>query len=239
MTSDELERLQHLRQAPTAPLREVQRAHFLTRYHAGETVTQIARHLHMTRKSVSKWINRALAVGPNAALKDAYHRSKEPSITEEARAWVVSLACVKPKDLGYAAEVWTRSAPANRGVDAIHRGIAVATDLNCGALLLYAVRLGTAPDSRPGHRIRGIATPRAFVDQFHSSWVGMRFDAGNVMQYGYPENWILTLGPRVKRIHFKGFKLGGCGQPVADLLEGDVNWWSPNQPDPLKQVSAA
>ena len=49
-------------------------------------------------------------VGPGAALKDAYHRPKEPSITEEARAWVVSLACVKPKDLGYAAEMWTRSA---------------------------------------------------------------------------------------------------------------------------------
>ena len=55
----------------------------------------------MTRKSVAKWINRALAVGPGAALKDAYHRPREPSITEEARARVVSLACVKPKDLGY------------------------------------------------------------------------------------------------------------------------------------------
>jgi transposase len=110
---DELERLQHLRQAPTAPLREVQRAQILTRYHAGETVAEIARSLRMTRKSVAKWINRALAVGPTAALKDAYHRPKEPSITEEARAWVVSLACTKPKDLGYAAEIWTRSALAN------------------------------------------------------------------------------------------------------------------------------
>jgi hypothetical protein len=44
------------------------------------------------------------------ALKDAYHRPKEPVITEEARAWVVLLACSKPKDLGYAAELWTRSA---------------------------------------------------------------------------------------------------------------------------------
>ena len=110
---DELERLQRLRQAPTAPLREVQRAQILTRYHAGETVAQIARTLRMTRKSVAKWIDRALAVGPDAALKDAYHRPKEPSITEEARAWVVSLACIKPKDLGYAAEMWTRSALAN------------------------------------------------------------------------------------------------------------------------------
>ena len=63
-----------------------------------------------TRKSVAKWINRALALGPSAALKDTYHRPKEPSITVEARTWVVSVACIKPKDLGYAAELWTRSA---------------------------------------------------------------------------------------------------------------------------------
>jgi hypothetical protein len=49
---EELSRLQRLRQTPTAPLREVQRAQILTRYHAGETVAQIARTLHMTRKSV-------------------------------------------------------------------------------------------------------------------------------------------------------------------------------------------
>ncbi len=113
LAPDELDRLKRLRRMPTAPLREVQRAQILTRYHAGEAVSQIARNLHTTRKSVAKWINRALEVGPSAALKDAYHRPKEPSITEEARAWVVSLACVKPKDLGYAAELWTRSSLAN------------------------------------------------------------------------------------------------------------------------------
>jgi transposase len=127
---DELERLQRLRQAPTAPLREVQRAQILTRYHAGETVAQIARNLHITRKSVAKWISRALAVGPSAALKDAYHRPKAPSITEEARAWVVSLACGKPKELGYAAELWTRSALANHvrthAVEAGHPSLAKA-----------------------------------------------------------------------------------------------------------------
>jgi len=67
----------------------------------------------MTRKSVGKWISRALAAGPGAALKDAYHRPKESRITEEARAWVLSLACIKPKDLSYAAEMWTRCALAN------------------------------------------------------------------------------------------------------------------------------
>ena len=82
----------------------------MLRYHSGETIAQIARAVGMTRKSVGKWIGKALAVGSGAALKDAYHRPKEPVITEDAKAWVVHLACAKPKDLGYAAEVWTRSA---------------------------------------------------------------------------------------------------------------------------------
>ena len=82
----------------------------MLRYHSGETITQIAGAVGMTRKSVGKWVSRALCVGSSAALKDAYHRPKEPSITEDAKAWVVHLACAKPKDLGYAAEVWTRSA---------------------------------------------------------------------------------------------------------------------------------
>ena len=48
---------------------------------------------------------------------------------------------------------------------------------------------------------------RAFVDQFHSPWLQAHFDMGNVMQYGFPEDWIQTLGPRIKRIHVKDYKL--------------------------------
>ena len=64
----------------------------------------------MTRKSVGKWIGRALEMGLAAALKDTYHRPKAPVITEEGKPWVGYLACSKPKDLGYAAELWTRKA---------------------------------------------------------------------------------------------------------------------------------
>ncbi|MGH8476283.1 MAG: helix-turn-helix domain-containing protein [Methylococcales bacterium] len=56
----------------------------------------------MTRKSVAKWINKALSVGVAAALKDAPH-GREPMLAEEAKAWVVHLACCKPKEFGYAA----------------------------------------------------------------------------------------------------------------------------------------
>jgi hypothetical protein len=109
LNAGQLSELQQLSQSRTAPLREVQRARILCRYHAGETIAGIARTLGMTRKSVRKWIDKALAMGAEAALKDAYHRPRAPVITEQARAWVVHLACSKPKELGYAAELWTRS----------------------------------------------------------------------------------------------------------------------------------
>src|SRR5580658_780890 len=110
LTPEQQAQLQRIRQSAKAPIREVHRAQILLRYQAGETVAEIARNVGTTRKSVAKWINRALAMGPLAALKDTWHRPKEPVITEEARVWVVHLACTKPRDLGYAAELWTRSA---------------------------------------------------------------------------------------------------------------------------------
>src|SRR5487761_1373141 len=109
LNADQLSELQQLSQSRTAPLREAQRAQMVCRYHKGETITGISRAMGITRKSVRKWIDKALAMGPQAALKDAYHRPRPPGITEEARAWVVHLACSKPKELGYAAELWTRS----------------------------------------------------------------------------------------------------------------------------------
>jgi DDE superfamily endonuclease/Homeodomain-like domain len=107
-SAEQLSELQQLSQSRTAPLREVQRARILCRYHAGETVTAIARAMETTRKRVRKWMDKALAMGAEAALQDTYHRPRAPVITEQARAWVVHLACSKPKELGYAAELWTR-----------------------------------------------------------------------------------------------------------------------------------
>lgn len=107
-TPEERDQIQQLRDSRSAPWREVQRARILWRHHSGESVVEIARAVKMTRKSVGKWIEKALEMGVAAALKDAYHRPKAPVITEEAKAWVVHLACSKPKEFGYAAEVWTR-----------------------------------------------------------------------------------------------------------------------------------
>lgn len=67
---------------------------------------------------------------------------------------------------------------------------------------------------------------RSFVDQFRSPWLQAHFDVGNVMEFGYPQDWIETLGPRIKRVHVKDFKLAAKNSPArfVDLLEGDVDW---------------
>lgn len=63
---------------------------------------------------------------------------------------------------------------------------------------------------------------RSFVDQFRSPWVQTHFDIGNVVQFGYPQDWILTLGSRIKRLHVKDFKIQT--NRFVPPLEGDVNW---------------
>ncbi len=54
-------------------------------------------------------------MGVSAGIKDTPHGSK-PILTENAKAWVIHLACSKPKELGYAAEVWSRQALASMSV---------------------------------------------------------------------------------------------------------------------------
>src|ERR1035438_644026 len=97
ISDEDMAVLKELTQSRTAPRREVQRAEILLKYCADESITQISRSLRMTRASVTKWVGKALAVGPQAALKDTYHRPKAPDIGDDARAWVVHTACSKPK----------------------------------------------------------------------------------------------------------------------------------------------
>ena len=66
----------------------------------------------------------------------------------------------------------------------------------------------------------------AYVDSFKSKWVQAYFDVGNIVFYAYPQDWIRTLGPRIKKVHLKDFKLDrekGTFQWVH-LGEGDIDW---------------
>lgn len=68
---------------------------------------------------------------------------------------------------------------------------------------------------------------RALVDRFASKWFGVYLDVGNLMAMGYPQDWIEILGPRVARVHVKGYRRsGGLGtsEGFCGLLAGEVNW---------------
>jgi L-ribulose-5-phosphate 3-epimerase len=66
---------------------------------------------------------------------------------------------------------------------------------------------------------------RDLIDGFGSKRVGSYFDVGNVLATGYPDQWIRILGPRIKRVHVKDYKVSvGSAAGFCDLLEGDVNF---------------
>ena len=66
-------------------LREIQRAKVLLHYADGVPIAQIQRLVQLSRPSIYKCIDKALAAGPQAGLKDYYHRPFDPLITQEAK----------------------------------------------------------------------------------------------------------------------------------------------------------
>jgi transposase len=107
VTAEEITWLQLLAQSRSEATGRVQRAEILLRYHTGETVSAIAAALRTNRPRVERCIAKALALGVRSALQDLPGRGRRPALSAEARAWVVTLACQKPKELGYAQELWT------------------------------------------------------------------------------------------------------------------------------------
>ena len=66
---------------------------------------------------------------------------------------------------------------------------------------------------------------RDFVDGFQSDAVGVYFDVGNCLHWGFPEQFISILGPRIRKIHIKDFKLSiGNMDGFVPLLHGDVDF---------------
>jgi len=70
----------------------------------------------------------------------------------------------------------------------------------------------------------------AYVDSFHSPWVGWYLDVGNVINYGWPEQWVRILGPRLLKLDIKEFSRkmrndeGLWKGFDVKLGEGDCNW---------------
>ena len=100
-------RLGSIARSRTEPASRVERARILLHYREEPSYYAVGRAVGVTHQTVQRCLARATRFGIMAALDDSPRPGKEPEITAEARAWLVSLACQKAKDLGYPHELWT------------------------------------------------------------------------------------------------------------------------------------
>ncbi len=65
-----------------------------------------------------------------------------------------------------------------------------------------------------------------YVDELDSPWLKAYFDVGNVVFYGYPQDWIRTLGARIAKVHLKDFRLDRPNGRFAwtNIGDGDIDW---------------
>jgi uncharacterized protein YwbE len=107
LSEKDLEKLHKIAHSRSKKLAHVQRAQIMLEYFGGTRVTDIAQKYRTIRPRVERIINKALQLGALSALDDLHRTGKPPEITPEAKAWFLSIACQKPKDLGLASETWT------------------------------------------------------------------------------------------------------------------------------------
>ena len=103
----DLAKLGAIARSRTEPASRVERERMLLAYREDPSFFAVAQGMGVHHQTVQRCVERALAYGPIAALDDRPRPGKEPTITAEAKAWVVNLACRKAKELGYPHELWT------------------------------------------------------------------------------------------------------------------------------------
>ena len=107
MNDGDVARLLTISRSRTEPASWVERAQMLLAYREKPSFFAVGQRLGVHHQTVQRCIERALAYGPLMALDDRPRPGKEPTITPEAKAWLVSQACRKAKELGYPHELWT------------------------------------------------------------------------------------------------------------------------------------
>jgi len=65
---------------------------------------------------------------------------------------------------------------------------------------------------------------QSYIKEFNSPWIKAWFDIGNVLLYGYPQDWIRTLGKSIVKLHIKDFKREKDGYKWVNLGDGDIDW---------------
>ena len=101
----------------------VSRAAMLLGYREKPSFFAVGRRLGVHHQTVQRCVERAMAYGALAALDDRPRPGKEPTITPEAKAWLVSLACDKAKEHGHPHELWTTRLLARHALSADRRQV--------------------------------------------------------------------------------------------------------------------
>ena len=101
------QQLQEIARSRTEPASRVERARIILAYLAEPSAYAVARTVGITSQTVTRCLERAAELGVIGALDDRPRAGRDPTITPEARTWLVAVACQKPKELGYPHELWT------------------------------------------------------------------------------------------------------------------------------------
>src|SRR6266850_4453255 len=106
-SSEEMDRLNRLRRSRSEEKRKVVRASILMDSLAGLSDQGIAAKNGVNRNTVVLCISKCLQFGLETALSDLQRPGKPRQLTDDAKAWILHLACRKPQELGYSYELWT------------------------------------------------------------------------------------------------------------------------------------
>jgi hexulose-6-phosphate isomerase len=153
---------------------------------------------------------------PDPAIRDKGVEALTLSL-QDANAYGADTVLLVPgrvtEDVTYD-ECWTRS------VEAIKKVIPLAKEL----------KIKVAIENVWNNFLLSPMEAATYVDQFRSVFVGFYFDIGNILNFGWPEQWIKILNRRIAKVHIKEFskKLADTQGKSAgfkvNLQEGDINW---------------
>lgn len=110
ISEEDVAYLKSLIKTRTIQSQVVDRARILLWKSEAKTDKAIADGLGISVNTVRRCVDRYLNSGIDLAIFDDERSGRPVEITDDAKAWIVSTACQKPCDLGYAAELWTLSA---------------------------------------------------------------------------------------------------------------------------------
>lgn len=107
LSAEEIKQLEAISRTRTLQAQIVSRARILLLKAEGNSVDTIADKVNLNRNSVLLCLKKYKTGGIENAIYDAPGRGRNAEITDEEKSWIISIACQKPVDLGYAAETWT------------------------------------------------------------------------------------------------------------------------------------